>query len=84
MVAALAPSLEGKGGGARFSPVSGAVGCWLMALTFASEDVTSWLEPFLSTLVFSGLDFDFLSPSRGSSWQRCPIFRLIHRVHGRS
>lgn len=30
-----------------------------------------------------GLVF-FESGSRGSSWQRCAMFRLIHLVHGRS
>ena len=31
----------------------------------------------------SALPFFFIG-SRGSSWHRCPMSRLIHRVHGRS
>jgi len=49
-----------------------------------SDGATSCFEDSSSPLVLSGSVLLFLIGSRGSSWQRCPIFRLIHRVHGRS
>lgn len=44
-----------------------------------SDSSTDAVDAVLLTTVF------FLgSDSRGSSWQRWPIFRLMHLVHGRS
>jgi hypothetical protein len=43
-----------------------------------SESSTDAVEVLLAVVFFLG------SASRGSSWQRWPIFRLMHLVHGRS
>lgn len=80
--AALA-SPVGTDGGARPSPASGAAGCWEPA-SMASGALAPFLEASGSPGTCSGSDFDFFTPSRGSSWQRCPIFLLTQRVHGRS
>lgn len=55
-----------------------------MGFTAPSAGVASCLELDFSPLELSGSVLDLLTPSRGSSWQRCPMFLLMHRVHGRS
>ena len=76
--------LGGKGGGARFSPASAALICWGRALGTDSGAVTPFFELSAGPLVPSDSDLERLGPSRGSSWHRWPMFRLTHRVHGRS
>lgn len=67
--AVLAPLSGGRGGGARFSPASGTVPCWVMGLTGPSDGVlvASCLELSLSPLALSVSGLDFLVASRGSS-----------------
>lgn len=77
-------SRAGTGGGARLSPASGAVGCGAPVFMAASGADAPFLGASASPVAFSQSDLDFLTPSRGSSWQRCPIFLLTQRVHGRS
>jgi hypothetical protein len=77
-------SLVGMGGGARLSPASGAFGCCEPASIAASGGCTPFFGASVSLGACSDSDLDCFTPSRGSSWQRWPIFLLTQRVHGRS
>ena len=50
---------------------------WSCSAAASSSSIAELLCCFLDFFVA-------VSGSRGSSWQRCPIFRFIQRAHGRS
>lgn len=52
--------------------------CWSMMLRSSSESATDSVTVDGASTLF-GL---FVSVSRGSSWQRCPMLRLMHLVQG--
>jgi hypothetical protein len=49
-----------------------------------SEGNASRLLASASPVALSGSVLDLLTLSRGSSWHRCPMLRLMQRAQGRS
>lgn len=64
-----------------FNPVSDRFGCNGLSDPSATVSLLGFIS--FSPPKLPGSDLRFAG-SRGSSWHKWPMFRLMHRVHGRS